>query len=191
MNPSEGQSAVKIARQAVELWTREKQKLKPKDYPESFNEKRGVFVTLHTWPEKHLRGCIGFPGPVYPLIDALVEAAVSACQDPRFPPLQQEELDKITVEVSVLTKPELIEVSKPEDYPKHIRIGKDGLIVRKGFFSGLLLPQVATEWKFDSEEFLSQTCQKAGLPPDAWLEPGTRVYRFQSEIFSEKKPGEV
>ncbi len=189
MKQSEGLEAVKIARKAIELWVKEKKKFQPDKYPQPFREKRGVFVTLHTYPGKELRGCIGFPEPVYPLIKALVDAATEATEDPRFLPLAEKELNKIIVEVSILTKPELIKVKKPREYPKNIRIGKDGLIVRKGPFSGLLLPQVATEYGFNPEEFLSQTCLKAGLSPGDWLSDETKIYRFQSLVFSEKEPG--
>ncbi len=184
----DGKKAVEIARKTIELWVNEKKRYEPKDYPKSFNEKSGVFVTIYTYPEKNLRGCIGFPEPVYPLIKALIDSAISATQDPRFEPLNKEELNKIIIEVSILTKPELIRVDNPKDYVKEIRIGRDGLIIRRGFFSGLLLPQVATEYGWNAEEFLSQTCVKAGLTPDVWLDDETKVYKFQSLIFSEDKP---
>ena len=167
----DGTKAVEIARRTIELWLKNREKHKPEGYPKEFDEKYGVFVTIHTYPEKELRGCIGFPEPVYPLIKALQEAAISAAtHDPRFPPLAESELNKVIIEVSVLTKPELIKVENPKDYVKNIRIGKDGLIAKKGFHSGLLLPQVATEYKWGAEEFLSQTCMKAGLSPDTWLD---------------------
>jgi uncharacterized protein (TIGR00296 family) len=189
MDKKEGGAAVKMARQAVELWVRKREKLRPANCPEGFDEKLGVFVTLHTWPARELRGCIGFPEPVYPLAEAIVEAAVSATSDPRFPELEAGELDKIIVEVSVLTKPEPLKSKSRKDYPKEVRTGTDGLIVRKGYISGLLLPQVAKEWDFDSRTFLCHTCKKAGLPSDSWLDESTKVLKFQAEIFSEKKPG--
>lgn len=192
MDLKEGEALVKTARKAIEKWVREREKLSVKDYPRHWDEKRGVFVTIHSYPEKELRGCIGYPEPVMPLIRALVDSAIQATQDPRFPPLEEQELDRIVVEVSVLTPPEPIRVKDPREYPEKIRIGRDGLIVRKGFYSGLLLPQVAPEHGMGKEEFLSHTCLKAGLPPDAWLDSNTQVYRFQAEIFKEVKPrGEV
>ena len=186
MDEKNGMMAVKIAREAIGLWVRSKEKLDPKakDYPKIFDDPAGVFVTLHTHPSKELRGCIGFPEPIFPLIKALIEAAVASTQDPRFPPLEEDELDKILVEVSVLTKPDPIKVKDPKDYPKKIRIGKDGLIVRRGIYSGLLLPQVAPEHNLDSKNFLSHTCLKAGLPSDSWMEKGIDIFRFQSLIFS-------
>jgi len=155
-----------------------------------FAEDRGVFVTLKTHPGENLRGCIGFPEPVKPLGLAVEEAAVfAATDDPRFPPVKGGELEGLTVEVSVLTPPQLIEVEKPTDYPKHVVVGRDGLIVRTGYTSGLLLPQVPVEWGWGTEEFLSHTCTKAGLPPDCWLDPGTKIYKFAAQVFSEKEPG--
>lgn len=191
MNENEGEIAVKIARQAIELWVRTKERLKPGKYPKTFNSPRGVFVTIHTYPEGKLRGCIGFPEPQFPLIKALVTAAVSSAHDPRFPPLKEDELDEIVIEVSVLTKPEKIKISDPKYYPKRVKVGKDGLIVKRGFQSGLLLPQVATEYNLDEKDFLTQTCLKAGLSPDAWLEKDVEIFKFESLVFSEKKPGEI
>lgn len=189
MDVEQGSIAVKIARKTINIWVKQNKKLKPDKYPPEFDEKMGVFVTIHTYPKKDLRGCIGFPEPRLPLIDALVEAAIASTQDTRFPSLEEEELDKIIVEVSVLTRPELIKVNDPKDYPKKIRIGKDGLVVKKDMQSGLLLPQVATEHNLGDKDFLMHTCLKAGLPPGAWLEEGVEVFKFQSNVFSEKEPG--
>jgi len=185
MEKKEGELILKIARSAIECWVKARKKLAPKNYPKSFDEKRGVFVSIHT-KTGELRGCIGFPEPVYPLIEALIDSTISACGDPRFEPIKSEELGKIRIEVSVLTKPELIKVKNTKDYTKSIAIGKDGLIIEMGFHRGLLLPQVAVEWKWDAEEFLSNACIKAGLPPDAWLDENAKVYKFQAEILKEK-----
>jgi hypothetical protein len=122
------------------------------------------------------------------LQSAILEAAQSVTQDPRFPPLQEAELDAILVEMTVLTKPELIKVKEPKDYPAHIDIGCDGLIVEHGFYKGLLLPQVPVEQGWEKEEYLSHTCMKAGLPPDAWLDKTTKISKFQGQIFTEIKP---
>lgn len=160
---------------------------------ERLKEKRGVFVTILKHPGKELRGCIGLPRPERPLIVAIKEAATNAAlADPRFSPVKSDELDKIVVEITVLTPPELIKVDKPQDYPKHVEIGKHGLMVEFGDRSGLLLPQVATELKLDSEQFLSETCYKAGLGFSDWLNPNIKIYRFEGQIFAEKEPrGEV
>ena len=91
-----------------------------------------------------------------------------------------------------MTPPQLIEVENPADYVKHIEVGRDGLIAERGFWRGLLLPQVPVEYGWDAGQFLSQTCVKAGLPPDAWMDGETKIYRFQGEVFSETEPyGEV
>ncbi len=159
-----------------------------------FDEPAGVFVTIHTFPDNQLRGCIGFPEPVFALRKALVEAAQAAAfSDPRFPQLEKEELDKIIFEVSVLTEPQLIRAGKPEDYLKEIKVGRDGLIIERSHFKGLLLPQVALEWNWNVQEFIEQTCMKAGLPPDSWKDiDSVSIYRFQAQIFKENKPkGEV
>jgi hypothetical protein len=188
MELKEGKLAVQLARKTVENFVSGKEILKIDKLPEVFYENRGAFVTLHTYPGRELRGCIGYPEPVYPLHKAITDCAVHACQDPRFRPVQKPELPKIIVEVSILTKPQLIECS-PREYPRHVKIGEDGLIIRKGWNSGLLLPQVATEHKFSAKEFLEHTCMKAGLSPDSWLDQNCRTFKFQAEIFSEKIPG--
>jgi len=185
----DGELAVRIARAVVEGLVK---KTKPKvfDVPAIFKEKSGVFVTLTTYPSDELRGCIGYPEPIMPLIDALKDAAVSAAsRDPRFPPVKEPELGKIKVEVSLLTPPQEIKVKRPIEYRDSIKVGKDGLIMQRGFSRGLLLPQVPVEWGWNAEEFLSQCCLKAGLMPDAWLQQGTKVFKFQAEVFSEVKPG--
>lgn len=193
MDLLEGTFAVQLARQAVEEWTLKGQRLALKQVPSQFKEKSGAFVTLITYPENELRGCIGYIEPQYPLAVAIISAGIHACSDPRFERLQAEELERVRLEVSVLTKPELLEVKDPKkDYEKKIVIGRDGLIVQRGLFKGVLLPQVATNHSLDVRDFLMETCLKAGLPPTAWHEPKTRVYRFRSEIFEEKSPrGEV
>ncbi|WP_456397887.1 TIGR00296 family protein [Desulfurobacterium sp.] len=188
-----GAFLVKVARLTVEkLLTKGIKFPVPENTPEELFEKRGVFVTIKTYPYNQLRGCIGFPEPVMPLIEATIEAAISAAtKDPRFPPMTPEELDNVTFEVTVLTPPEPVE-APPEKLPEMIKVGRDGLIVRCGFASGLLLPQVPVEWGWDEKEFLSQTCLKAGMPPDCWKNPYCKIYRFQGQIFKELKPyGEI
>ncbi len=152
-----------------------------------FKEKQGVFVTIQNI-NGELRGCIGYPYPTLPLGEAVQRAAISAAfEDPRFPSLTKEELDQIIFEISVLTKPELMQVKNPKEYLRRIKIGEDGLIVECGFNSGLLLPQVATEHDLNIEEFLEHTCYKAGLPPDMWMDERAKIYKFQAEIFREDK----
>lgn len=187
MKDSEGQMAVIMARRTVEAEAKEDPG-GDLDFPASFKEKRGVFVTLDTYPDHELRGCIGYPEPVFPLGVALVRAAEAACHDPRFRSLKEHELDHIVVEVSVLTVPEEIKVKDRKQLPSLVRIGTDGLIIERGPYRGLLLPQVPVEWGWDARSFLEQLCLKAGLTPDRWLDQSSRVFRFQAEIFAEESP---
>jgi hypothetical protein len=187
LKDGEGEIAVRLARQAVDAevkGTGENQV----NAPESFREKRGVFVTLNQYPSHLLRGCIGFPEPLFSLASAILQAAQHACHDPRFEDLQEDELDKIVVEVTILTVPEEIVVKDRKELPQKVKVGRDGLIIEHGPFRGLLLPQVPVEWGWDSEEFLGQTCMKAGMSPDMWLDRRTKLYRFEGEIFAEQSP---
>lgn len=190
MNLKDGEFLVKFARETIEKWVKDRKAIKkPRNLSREFYEERGVFTTLHTHPGKELRGCIGVPYPVKPLIEAIIESAMSVTQDPRFPHLQASELNNVVVEVSILTKPEKIRVKKPEEYLERIEIGKDGLIIKNGMQSGLLLPQVPKEYGWDVKAFLENLCAKALLPQDAWTFEGTEIFKFYSEIFSEKEPG--
>lgn len=181
----QGKKLVQSARKAVVS------KLEGKHFElEGYEKQAGIFVTIHNYPGNELRGCIGFPEPVFPLNKALTKAALAAAfSDPRFRPVQKDELDKIIFEVSLLSNPELIKVEKPEDYRKEIKIGRDGLIVEQNAFRGLLLPQVAIEWGWNIEEFLNHTCEKAGIPSEAWKDvKSSSIYKFQSQIFKETEP---
>jgi AmmeMemoRadiSam system protein A len=140
----------------------------------------GAFVSLHHRGE--LRGCIGHLEANQSLLRVVRECAVVACSaDPRFPPVSAVELTGLTIEVSLLGPFEPI--ASPDD----IEVGRHGLLVEQNWQRGLLLPQVATEWRWDRETFLAQTCRKAGLPRDAWKQ-GAKVWRFEAEVFSEQ-PG--
>lgn len=187
MNDTEGELAVRAARRAVDAEARHEGAGKL-DLPQSFKEKRGVFVTLSTYPSHDLRGCIGYPEPVYSLVSALIMAAQAACHDPRFPPLTTRELDYIVVEVSILTRPTEIKCADRSKLTELVKVGEDGLIVEMGPYRGLLLPQVPIEWEWDAETFLGQTCLKAGLSPDSWLDEKARFCKFQAEIFAEEAP---
>ena len=188
----EGMKAVNFARDAIEQYVKNN-KISSTDLKEKvFAEKQGAFVTIHTFPDHNLRGCIGIPLPVMPLKNAIAEGARSATKDPRFPPLAESELYNIIIEVTILTKPEIIEVNQPQDYLSNIEIGRDGLIVEQGLYKGLLLPQVPVEQGWNKEEFLSHTCMKAGLMPDAWFDKNTKISKFTGQIFAEIKPrGEI
>jgi len=187
----EGRKAVNFARKVVEEFVKNRS-LHSENLKNPFSEKQGAFVTIHTYPNHDLRGCIGIPLPVMSLEEAIAEGAKSATNDPRFPPLTKKELDTIVIEVTILTKPEIIVVDKPQDYLSNIEIGRDGLIVEQGFFKGLLLPQVPVEQEWNKEEFLSHTCMKAGLMPDAWFDENTKISKFSGQVFTEVKPrGEI
>ena len=188
----EGAELVRLARTAVEKYLQESTIIKSE---RDTQEKAGVFVTLNyvtTTKKEYLRGCIGFPLPERTLYQGVIEAAIAAAtEDPRFPPLDMQELDNILFEISVLTPPERITVS-PADYGKEIEIGRDGLILQWRFGSGLLLPQVPVELKWDVEQYLANICYKAGAPPDVWLDPSSKLYKFQATVFKEVEPkGEV
>jgi len=156
-----------------------------------FKQKMGCFVTLKKNDlDKSLRGCIGYPEPVHELSKALTHSAVEAATgDPRFPPVRSKELSNILLEVSLLTRPEEIKVRTQTELSSKIEIGKDGLIMRWSFGSGLLLPQVAPEYNWGPEEFLCNLSMKAGAPPDQWLIPGTMIYKFNALVFEEMSPG--
>ena len=183
----EGIKAVALARNVVEQYVKNKT-LPPSDLGGVFIEKQGTFITLHTFPEHDLRGCIGVPLPIMPLKEAIIDAAKSATRDPRFPPLEENEINNIVIEVTILTKPEIIKATLPQDYTSSIEIGRDGLIVEQGFYKGLLLPQVPVEQGWDKEEFLSHTCMKAGLLPDAWFDENIKIFKFSGQIFTEIEP---
>jgi AmmeMemoRadiSam system protein A len=152
------------------------------DKSETFGQPRALFVTLRKTGA--LRGCIGTLSPDGDLSRAVPRFALAAAlDDPRFPPLVLEELAHCEIEISVLTPPE------PVEDPQEIETGRDGLIIEAMGTSGLLLPQVATEWGFDRETFLAEVSKKAGLPPDGWRHPGARLWRFQAEVFSERDLG--
>jgi hypothetical protein len=188
----EGKFLVKLARKAVEEYLKSRKRVQASEnISEKLLQPSGVFVTINTIRngEKELRGCIGYPYPTTPLVQAVIESAISsATQDPRFYPLSLSELDNVVFEISVLTPPQLIEAKKSSEYPSKVKVGKDGLIVERGMFKGLLLPQVPVEYNWDCEEFLCQCCVKAGLPADNWLLDGTSIYKFQAIIFEEEKP---
>ncbi|NIP61736.1 MAG: TIGR00296 family protein [Nitrosopumilaceae archaeon] len=157
------------------------------DFCSSFSFNSGVFVTINKG--KDLRGCIGYPMPDEKLYTALKQASIAAAtEDPRFYPLSADELDSITFEVTVLTNPQRILASDPDEYPSKIKIGRDGLIVRYGSNSGLLLPQVPLEYGWSEKEFLNHTCEKAGLVSSCWHNPETEVFRFEGIVFSEMTP---
>ena len=187
---------MQLARRAIENYLEKREIIKPPpNISEELLRKSGAFVTLNlTKPVHELRGCIGFPYPEEPLANAVIKGAVyAATEDPRFEPVSLSELkDSVVVEVTVLTPPETLKANDRKTLPSMIEVGRHGLIVEGKGTSGLLLPQVATEWKWDASEFLMNCCLKAGLPPDSWLLDGIQVRVFEGEIFEETEPqGEV
>ena len=147
--------------------------------------KRGAFVTLTE--RGALRGCIGHLAADRELGAVVQEMAIAAAvDDPRFAPVNREELSSLTLEISVLT--ERTRLPAPVD-AQRVVVGRDGLIVRRDRLIALLLPQVGREYHWGPEAFLAATCRKAGLPPDAWQEPGTEVYTFQADVFGETEDG--
>lgn len=144
-----------------------------------FHDKAGCFVSLHL--DKKLRGCIGYVFPYKTLYDSVVEmAGAVAFRDPRFSPITLEEFANVKIEISVLSA--MIPIKGPED----IVIGRDGLYLKHPYGTGMLLPQVATEWDLDPTSFLEETSRKAGLPPRLWKDPDARIFRFEAEIFNEE-----
>ncbi len=175
-------SLLAIARQTLETYVRTG-KLPPATAATAqLSEKRGVFVTLHKHGE--LRGCIGYVEAVKPLYQAVSDMAVAASsEDPRFPPVSLAELADIDIEITVLSP--LRRLPSPDS----VVVGKHGLVIRKGFHSGLLLPQVPVEQGWNREQFLAHTCRKAGLPPSAWQDPDVQLFCFTGQVFGEKTLG--
>jgi len=146
---------------------------------EVLHQPAGVFVTLRT-KDGELRGCIGSIRATDLLYKAVVTSAISAAfRDPRFEPLRPGELERIDLEISVMGPIEPV-----TDF-EEIVVGRDGLIISRGQYAGLLLPQVATEYGWDRETFLDQTCIKAGLPRGAWRAADCRVEKFSAIVFGE------
>ncbi len=186
-NPSELTKADKIyllrlARRVVEAECAGKKPTVPPSSSPIMKERRGAFVTLHE--KGQLRGCIGYIEAIKPLSTTIAEMAKAAALDDwRFSPVRAEEVPRLEIEISVLSP--ITEVTDPTT----IVVGKHGLIVTRGMNRGLLLPQVAIEWKWDRETFLAQTCVKAGLPKDAWKQRETKIECFTADVFSERELG--
>ena len=143
---------------------------------------RGAFVTLEKRETHDLRGCIGHVLGDRPLGEVVRQVAVSAARsDPRFPPVQFDELSSLRVGISVLAEPVQVEIGDR----CRLVIGRDGLLVRRGHAQAVLLPQVATEQGFTPEAFLNAVCHKAGMSPGSWREPATQVFTFTADIFIE------
>lgn len=190
ISDEDGKFLVSTARKIVTEFLRSDHKPRlDKDVESKLSFDAGVFVTLNS--NDDLRGCIGFPLPKK-LSQALPEAAIAAAtEDPRFSPVESHELDGITFEITILTPPSEIIFDDPQELLSKIKVGRDGLIIRQGYHSGLLLPQVPVEYGWSEEKFLEHICQKAGLPSNCWKEKSTQVFSFEGIIFKEEKPNGV
>jgi len=194
ISAADGERAVHLARVAIERSLdvgapRGMPAPEEDTMPRLFREARGVFVTLKHHPGGELRGCTGYPLPVRPLREAIRDVTeAAASHDPRLTSVEADEMDRVSIEVSVLTVPQLVPTTSPENTIASILPGRDGLIVEGLGRNGLLLPQVATEQHWDAEQFLEGTCEKAGLPPDAWRDRRVRVRRFEAQVFGEQRP---
>lgn len=176
LSEADQRQLLRLARQALEESVRDFRVPDVDVAEESLRQHGGAFVTL--WKSGRLRGCIGYVEPRLPLYRAVMECAeAAALRDPRFDPVEPHELPLLRLEVSVLSP--LADIA-----PDQIEVGRHGLMISRGVRRGLLLPQVAVEWKWDREHFLEETCLKAGLPPDAWSH-GARVQAFSAQVFSE------
>ncbi|KIX12035.1 AmmeMemoRadiSam system protein A [Dethiosulfatarculus sandiegensis] len=179
----EKKELLELARATVENAVKGLAEKKPQSKLAGLAFKRGAFVTLNR--NGRLRGCIGNFVSEDSLLETVKDMAISAAQrDPRFPPVAPYELDDLEFEISVLSP------LKETGDPLQIEVGKHGIFLVSPMGRGVLLPQVATEYGWDREEFLDQTCFKAGLPKGAWKEPQTRIFIFSAQVFGEKDLGE-
>lgn len=179
LNPEEKKFLLQLARTSIQSFLEKKNRPQTEYFSPTLKKESGVFVTLHK--NGQLRGCIGYVHGFRPLQDGVIEMAISAAfNDPRFEPLRKDELPGIEIEISVLSP-----LTKVQDLSE-IEIGRDGLLIKQNHREGLLLPQVATEYHWDRQTFLEQTCRKAGLPADAWQDENTEIFRFSAIIFNEK-----
>ena len=189
LSDSDGVFLVKTARMAVtEFLSNGKRTKLESEYKKRFSFNSGVFVTLSN-PDG-LRGCIGFPMPDKKLSHGIIDAAIAAAtEDPRFSPVKTNELNDIVFEVTVLTPPVEITITDPMEYLEKIKVGRDGLIIRNSFSSGLLLPQVPVEYDWNVEEFLQHTCEKAGLEKDTWKNEKVKIEKFEGIVYKEETNG--
>lgn len=176
----EKEELLRLAREALESHVVRGVKLRRQPSSPVLSEPRAVFVGLHIG--KHLRGCVGSFDTNRPLYEAVIEMTqAAASQDHRFSPVSAPEISKIDIEISVLGP--FVTIGDPSQ----ITIGRDGLVISQGRRRGVLLPQVATEFRWNVPEFLQQTCRKAGLPDDAWAQPDTTIQTFTAQVFSESR----
>jgi len=192
----EGRILVRLARDSIREYLSTGRLMElPSGLPRRLVEDNyGVFTTIETIEEstgrRELRGCIGFPRSTYNVALGVIRSSVAAAvEDPRFTPLTLEELDRVLIEVSILSPMELLQVRDPREYLRIIEVGRHGIVVVRGHRSGLLLPQVPVEQCWDTMTYLSEGCMKAFLHPDCWLDEDTSILVYEAQIFSETKPG--
>jgi len=179
LSESDRRSALQLARQAVTEVVQHRRLLGQIPLQGIFAERRGVFVTLHV--RGRLQGCIGVTDPSESLGEALVRCAASAAvEDPRFTPMNKSQLEDLSVEISLLSPLQPIA-------PEEIEIGRHGLLIALHAQRGLLLPQVALEHRLTRDQFLEETCRKAGLPREAWRDPETKILGFTCEVFADTR----
>ena len=171
---------LKIARESIRSYLENRERLSFDIEEKELRHKRGAFVTLNI--NGRLRGCIGRIIADKSLYETISQMAIQAAfYDPRFPQLREEEFKNVEIEISILS-----ELKKIEDI-KEIKVGIDGILIKKGYHQGLLLPQVATEYSWDRKTFLEHTCLKADLNKDGWDDKDTEIYIFSAEVFSESE----
>lgn len=192
LKKEQGKELLEIARKNIEKYLEEEKTLSEEEAKskvsgetkEKLEKYRGVFMTLKT-KQGQLRGCIGKPYPEQSLIKGILDASASATNDPGFPPVPKQELKDIEIELTILSKPEEIEIDSLEQAKEKIEIGKHGLIARYKSNQGLLLPQVPEEHDLNLKEFLNHTCRKAGLSPSSWKEKDVKILKFKGQVFKE------
>ncbi len=175
---------LQMARRSIETYLENGTTIQPEVNSTRLTQNQGAFVTLTR--DGNLRGCIGTLLPVKPLYEDVRDNAINAAvNDPRFPPVTRSEIDALEIEISALSLPMRIYVNSPDEYLDRIVIGKHGIIMARDMKSGVLLPQVATDYGWDVQTFLEQTCSKAGMERDCWKDSRTKIYKFSAEVFSE------
>ncbi len=179
LTKADQQTLLRMAREAIVEYLHRNRLPEVQEPAEALRQPCGAFVTLRKG--KRLRGCIGYVEAVKPLYTTVRECAVAAAlHDPRFPPVAPQEVPELNLEISVLSP--LAEIA-----PEKIEVGRHGLLISRGAQRGLLLPQVAMEWHWNREQFLEETCLKAGLPADAWQHSAT-IQAFTAQVFEEPDP---
>ena len=179
LTAGEQEALLSIARNAIETYIQSGETYNEPREERNLNRRNGCFVTIYK--DGELRGCIGNFQSEHPLFKEVAEMAVSsATRDPRFYPMKSEDLDNYRLEISVLSPLHKIESTD------EIEVGTHGIYLEKGYYRGVLLPQVATEYGWDRQTFLKQTCVKAGLPTDAWQSEDAEIYIFSAQIFGEE-----